>query len=86
MNEGVMNEVHHRQAPTCWQGVDVVMARKQRGKVLDGEQQIFKQQLRLAPRWAPSSVQVLCKYFDILKSTPVLIGNLSARYLHTGDL
>ena len=29
-------------------------ARKRRGKVLDGEQQIFKQQLRPAPRWAPS--------------------------------
>ena len=29
-------------------------ARKRRGKVLDSEQQIFKQRLRLAPRWAPS--------------------------------
>ena len=31
-------------------------ARKRRGKVLDGKQQIFKWRLRLAPRWAPSLV------------------------------
>ena len=29
-------------------------ARKRRGKVLDGEQHIFKRRLRLAPRWVPS--------------------------------
>ena len=31
--------------------------RKRRGKVLDGEQQIFKRRLRLAPRWAPSNLR-----------------------------
>ena len=40
----------------------------------------------LVPRWAPSCMRVLCKYFHIPKLTPVLVGNLSARYLHTGDL
>ena len=29
-------------------------ARKRRGKVLEGKQQIFDRRLRLAPRWAPS--------------------------------
>ena len=54
--------------------------------VLDSEWQIFKWQLSLAPRWVPSCVRALCEYFNIPKSTPLLIGYLSAGYLHTGDL
>ena len=61
-------------------------ARKRRGNVLDGEQQIFKRRLRLAPRWAPSCARVPMSNSTIPKSSPALVGNLSTRYLHTGDL
>ena len=54
--------------------------------MLDGEQQIFKRRLRLVPRWAPSCMRVCTSNLTIPKSSPVLVGNLSAGYLHTGDL
>ena len=46
----------------------------------------FKRRLNLAPRWAPSCMRVLTSNSTIPKSSPVLVGNLSAVYLHTGDL
>ena len=46
----------------------------------------FKWQLSLAPRWAPSCARVPTSKSTIPKSSPILVGNLSAGYLHTGDL
>ena len=46
----------------------------------------FKQRLSLVPRWVPSCTRVLTSNSTIPKLSPVLIGNLSAGYLHTGDL
>ena len=46
----------------------------------------FKRQLSLVPRWVPSCTCVLMSNSTIPKSSPVLVGNLSTGYLHTGDL
>ena len=46
----------------------------------------FKRRLSLAPRWAPSCTRVPTSKSTIPKSSPILVGNLSTGYLHTGDL
>ena len=46
----------------------------------------FKRRLSLAPRWAPSCARVPTSKSTIPKLSPILVGNLSTGYLHTGDL